>query len=168
MKVILVVISIVLSSVAVNGQAFLNTPIQGIQGQDWVMVNYVDWSIDSVHDANCGTKSYDGHQGTDFVIKSFTQMDSGVNILAAADGEVIFIQDGLFDRETDGDVTKLLGNYIGIKHANNYFTYYGHLKKNSLLVSVGENVIAGQVIAKVGSSGNSTDPHLHFEVWYIV
>ena len=59
-----------------------------------------------------------------------------------------------------------LGNYIGITHDGEFQTYYGHLKKNSLLVSEGDTVSQGQVIAQVASSGNSTDPHLHFELWY--
>lgn len=130
-------------------------------------MNYVDWKLDGFLDHNCGSKCYDGHQGTNFTLKSFQQMDSGVDVLAAAsDGVVTFIQDGLFDKETDGDITKRLGNYIAIKHANLYYTYYGHLKKNSLKVASGDTVKSGDIIAQVRSSGNSTDPHLHFELWY--
>ena len=148
------------------GQSFLETPIEGVYGDDFIIVNYVDWDTAGIKDANCGTKTYDGHQGTDFTIRSFRQMDSGVNVLAAADGVITYIKDGEFDRETEGDVSKKLGNYIAIKHPNDYYTYYGHLKKNSLLVDVGDSVKSGQIIGEVGSSGNSTDPHLHFEVWY--
>lgn len=147
-------------------QPFLTTPVEGTQGSDWTIVNYVDWSIDGILDHQCGTKTYDGHQGTDYTLYSFEQMDTGVNVLAAADGVVTFVQDGLFDKETDGDVTKKLGNYIAIKHDNLYYTYYAHLKKNSLLVTVGDTVKQGEVIAEIGSSGNSKDPHLHFELWY--
>lgn len=147
-------------------QSFLQTPIEGQQGEDWIIVNYVDWSFDGYLDHNCGTKAYDGHQGTDYVLRSFNQMDESVNVLAGADGKVVYIKDGEFDKETEGDITKEFGNYIAIKHSNLYFTYYAHLKKNSLLVEVGDSVKAGDVIAQVGSSGNSTDPHLHFEVWY--
>ncbi len=149
-----------------QAQSFLTTPIDGLQGKDYTIVNYVDWDFAGILDARCGTKTYDGHEGTDFSLLSFVQMDSGVNVLAAADGVVTFIKDGEFDRETEGDITKKLGNYIAIKHANKYYSYYGHLKKNSLLVNVGDTVVSGQRIAQVGSSGNSTDPHLHFEVWY--
>ncbi len=56
------------------------------------------------------------------------------------------------------------GNYIRIKGNNGLYFYYGHLKKDSLLVSVGDTVVAGQPIAKMGSSGFSTGKHLHFEV----
>lgn len=54
------------------------------------------------------------------------------------------------------------GNYIKIKHSDNYYTAYGHL--NSILVSKGDKVAIGQQIAKSGSTGNSTGPHLHFEI----
>ncbi len=54
------------------------------------------------------------------------------------------------------------GRYIIIDHGGNNFTLYGHC--NSLAVNVGDYVIQGQTIAYVGSTGNSTGPHLHFEI----
>ncbi len=142
-------------------------PIEGIYGQDFIIVNYVDWDVgDSIIDCNCGTKTYDGHQGTDFVISGFPQMDEGVNIESVDSGVVVFIHDGEFDRHTDGNPELGLGNYVAIKHSNRYFAYYGHMKKYSIVVGVGDSVVPGQVIGQVGSSGNSTDPHLHFELWY--
>ena len=59
---------------------------------------------------------------------------------------------------------KTYGNYIRIENSNGTKSYYGHLLKNSLLVSVGSKVTKGQAIAKMGSSGYSTGKHLHFEV----
>lgn len=56
------------------------------------------------------------------------------------------------------------GNYIRIKGNNGLYFYYGHLKKDSLLVKVGDKVTIGQPIATMGSSGYSTGKHLHFEV----
>ena len=93
-------------------------------------------------------------------------MDSGVYVLAAANGRVTFTVDTIFDREKTSIISKGLGNYICIKHPNKYYTYYAHLKKYSLLVQEGDSVFAGQRIAQVASSGNSTDPHLHFELWF--
>lgn len=151
---------------SLQAQAFLEVPVEGVAGKDYTIVNYLDWSDTDIQDPFCGSKTYDGHQGTDFSIRSFRQMDSSVNILAAAEGKVVFVQDGLFDRETVSDVSKGFGNYIAIKHPNKYFTYYAHLKKGSLKVKVGDEVKAGDVIAEMGSSGNSTDPHLHFEVYF--
>ena len=54
------------------------------------------------------------------------------------------------------------GNLVVIKHTNGFVTYYGHNSYN--LVSVGDKVQQGQVIAMSGSTGNSTGPHLHFEI----
>lgn len=59
-------------------------------------------------------------------------------------------------------------NVVVIKHSGIdgvFATRYDHLKTNSILVSPGDLVIAGQKIAEVGSAGSSTGPHLHFEVW---
>jgi len=148
------------------GQAFLQSPIQGTYKKDFIIVNYVDWAEVGIKDAYCGNKTYDGHQGTDFTIRSFKQMDSVIAVLASESGKVFMVVDGLFDKEFESDTTKGFGNYVGIKHSNGYFTYYAHLKKGSITVTKGQNVTAGQSIGKIGSSGNSSDPHLHFEVWY--
>lgn len=148
-------------------QPFLQLPIEGNYGTDFIIVNYVDWDeSDEIVDHQCGNKTYNGHQGTDFVIRSFYTMDSGIHVLAAADGIVTYVEEGLFDREKTSDVSKGFGNYIAIRHFNDYYTYYAHLAKNSVVVEVGDTVKAGDYMALVGSSGNSTDPHLHFELWY--
>ena len=76
---------------------------------------------------------------------------SGSDIVAAADGTV-----------TISTYSYSAGNYIMINHGGGVSTVYMHCSK--LLVSVGETVKKGQVIAKVGSTGYSTGPHLHFGV----
>jgi lipoprotein NlpD len=77
---------------------------------------------------------------------------SGTPILAAASGTVI----------KAGWDNWGLGNAITIKHLDGSVTVYGHNRR--LLVSKGQEVIQGQIIAEMGSTGNSTAPHLHFEV----
>jgi len=153
-------------SLTLNAQVFLQIPIEGTQGEDWIIVNYVDWDTIGIKDFNCSTKTYDGHQGTDFVIRSFQDMDDSVAVHAATAGIVTFTVDTIFDRETISDIDKGLGNYIALSHANDFYTYYGHLMQNSVQFEVGDSVEAGALIGFVGSSGNSTDPHLHFELWY--
>lgn len=56
------------------------------------------------------------------------------------------------------------GNYVILDHGDGFISLYGHC--SSLLVSKGQYVSKGQNIAKVGSTGNSTGPHLHFEIRY--
>ena len=76
---------------------------------------------------------------------------SGKDILAAASGTVIMSQ-----------VYGGYGNCVMIDHGGGIVTLYGHA--SALCVNKGETVTRGQVIAKVGSTGRSTGPHLHFEV----
>lgn len=86
------------------------------------------------------------HTGTDVAAPT------GTAIYAAAAGTVIF----------SGNQGNGYGNYIIIDHGNGVSTLYGHC--SSLGVSTGARVSQGQYIAAVGSTGNSTGPHLHFEV----
>ena len=76
----------------------------------------------------------------------------GTNIKAVADGTIEYAS-----YNSGG-----YGNLVIIDHGNGIKTYYGHCSK--LCVSVGQKVNAGEVIAKVGSTGNSTGNHCHFEI----
>lgn len=57
------------------------------------------------------------------------------------------------------------GNYIVIDHNNGYYTLYAHMNKFMPNLNVGDTVARGQQIGYVGSTGQSTGPHIHFEVW---
>ena len=61
-------------------------------------------------------------------------------------------------------MTAVTGNYVMIDHGKNEYSLYAHLQPGSVRVRVGDQVKAGDVIGKLGSSGNSTEPHLHFHV----
>ncbi|MCX7523052.1 M23 family metallopeptidase [Microbacterium sp. STN6] len=56
------------------------------------------------------------------------------------------------------------GNLILINHGGGIVTAYGHMERNQIFVGIGQRVVAGEAIARVGSQGHSTGPHLHFEV----
>ena len=75
----------------------------------------------------------------------------GTPILAASDGVVI-----------DAGPTAGYGIWVKLRHSDGTVTLYGHL--SAVLVNIGERVYAGDQIAKMGNTGNSTGPHLHFEV----
>ena len=145
-------------------------PIEGQLGVDYFLVNHVDQDPvqGAIRDYACGKQTYDGHQGTDFVLASFRQMDSGVHVLAASKGRVIAVVDTFPDRNKVSVVARGFGNYIALEHPGNWISYYAHNRATSALVRVGDTVEAGQRIALVGSSGNSEDPHVHFEVWRVV
>jgi hypothetical protein len=63
-----------------------------------------------------------------------------------------------------GPANSLAGNYITIDHGNGEFGMYCHLKEGSLRVRTGQRVAKGEVIAQVGNTGNSSEPHLHFQL----
>ncbi|MCH2191490.1 MAG: M23 family metallopeptidase [Gammaproteobacteria bacterium] len=87
----------------------------------------------------------DFHRGVDIPGKL------GADVLAVADGVV-----------TQSRNNASYGWLVEIDHGNGYTTLYSHNKKNT--VKVGETVVKGQTIAKIGSTGLSTGPHVHFEV----
>lgn len=58
----------------------------------------------------------------------------------------------------------IAGNYIIIEHCSEQFSFYAHLSENSICVKEGDKVKQGDVIAKVGNTGHSTEPHLHFQL----
>lgn len=117
---------------------------------------------------------YNGHRGTDFLlIGGFHTMDRGsAEVVAAASGVVEKVIDGNYDRcradFRNMNVTcnghRKAANYVVIRHKDGTKTRYLHLKKKSIRVREGQRVACGQVLGLVGSSGNSSMPHLHFEV----
>jgi murein DD-endopeptidase MepM/ murein hydrolase activator NlpD len=112
----------------------------------------------------------------------------GADVLAAADGRVTSVandqqedpsamqrsnetQEAYFARlqKEQGErlakgLTAITGNYVMIDHGKNEYSLYAHLQPGSVGIRVGDQVKAGDVIGKLGSSGNSTEPHLHFHV----
>lgn len=85
------------------------------------------------------------HDGVDLAA------EFGAPIFACADGTVTFCS-----------TSPGYGNLVILSHENGFESYYAHC--SALFVTVGETVLAGKEIAAVGSTGNSTGPHLHFEI----
>ncbi len=111
-------------------------------------------------DFMCGPRTYDGHDATDKALRGFGEQLIGVPVFAALDGEVIAAHDGEYDMQTSWQGQP--ANFVIIDHGAGRVCYYWHLKKDSVSVVPGQHVVAGQQIGLVGSSGNSTGPHLHF------
>ena len=112
----------------------------------------------------------------------------GSRVFAAADGKVTSAVDG--EAESDDDLrhpgeaadaymtrvkqaqmgrigkgtNAVIGNHVVIEHGPGEYSVYAHLKPGSLKVKVGDKVRIGDNIAQVGTTGNSTEPHLHFHV----
>ena len=107
------------------------------------------WPIDknayNYVSSNYGPRSGRLHKGIDIIA------DYGTKILAAEDGIV-----------TRASWFESYGNCVDIRHSDGTVTRYAHC--SSIVVSVGDEVVQGQTIAKVGSTGRSTANHLHFEV----
>ncbi len=102
------------------------------------------------------------------------------DLFAVADGEVVECFDGVPENpsaiklisndekreiiEKSGFVPVISGNYAIIKHATNEYSFYAHIRNGTLKITKGDMVKQGQVIGKLGNSGNSTGPHLHFHL----
>ena len=112
----------------------------------------------------------------------------GRDVLAVADGTVVEVAAGGteandrlrrpgegaedFQKRTVAAQNELLtksykaviGNYVVVKHAGGEYSHYAHLKQGSVRVRAGDTVTRGQVIGQLGQTGNSTEPHLHFQL----
>lgn len=145
-------------------------PIACKLGQNCAIQNYVDLDPSpAASDYRCGSRTYDKHSGVDFRLQSMAQQRRGVAVLAAADGTVLRGRDGVADisvKEAGKDAVANMecGNGLVIRHAGGLETQYCHMAKGSIAVKPGQQVKAGTPIGKVGLSGNSEYPHLHFTV----
>ena len=96
-----------------------------------------------------GNDFWSGHLGIDIA------GPTGAPVYAADSGVVVYA----------GVIGGGYGNMIMIDHGNGFHTLYAHL--NAIYVACGQSVVKGQGIGQVGSTGNSTGPHLHFEIRYL-
>jgi hypothetical protein len=98
----------------------------------------------------------------------------GKTVLAVANGRVVTARDGLpdnipghgesFHPAVPITLETVAGNTITLDLGGGQFAYYMHLQPGSLRVKVGDRVRRGQVVARIGASGDAREPHLHFEV----
>jgi murein DD-endopeptidase MepM/ murein hydrolase activator NlpD len=123
--------------------------------------NAIDWKRSENGAASKGT----GDDNSDYI-------SYGQPVLAVAGGRIVAIQDGIEDNHP-GHVgaesfhltrDNIGGNFVVLELGDGRYAQYMHLKPGSLRVKVNDFVRRGQLIAQVGSSGSSFEPHLHFQV----
>jgi murein DD-endopeptidase MepM/ murein hydrolase activator NlpD len=167
---------------AYNGERNVPNPLfiwpirkaNGVEYNDvWGISGYVDHDVNSgvLLDYNCVTTTYDtptyNHQGLDVFTWPFglKMMDNDqVEIIAASDGQIIDKGDGEYDRSCDFNTN--VWNAVYVQHNDGSVAWYGHMKNGSVTSkNIGDMVTQGELLGVVGSSGNSTGPHLHFEIW---
>jgi hypothetical protein len=134
--------------------------------------NFVDQDASEAGllDFDCGDRTYDGHRGLDVYIAPFSwykmERDEGI-VVAAAGGTIV---DKVGDQperscvigdSSDGN------NLVVIQQDNGALALYAHMRTGSLTAKpVGATVTVGEYLGVIGSSGNSSGPHLHFEVGF--
>ena len=132
-------------------------------GYDFVVVN--EQALMHPAAPSAGDDWYPGKSDTNEVYYGF-----GAPIYAAGSGRVAAMHDGepdnrsfdhaeLATRETAG-----FGNYVIVDHLNGEYSLLAHLKQGSVRVKIGQQVKRGEIIAHMGSSGDSLFPHLHYEL----
>lgn len=128
------------------------------------IINHVLKNQNEKITSNYGNRSFymqdrlvsDFHKGIDLIDKN----EKNDHIIAFEDGVVIETRDSV-----EGyDATKSAGNYVYIKHDNNYTTRYLHMKLGSVRVKKGDKVKKGSIIGYTGATGYVTGTHVHFEI----
>lgn len=166
----LLALALPFASTALAEELVLSTPVDCDLGDTCFIQQYMDRDPgEGFSDFQCSTLSYDGHKGTDFALPTFSDMQRGVNVLAAADGRVRGFRDGMPDtgwnEETAAEIEgKECGNGVVLVHPGGWETQYCHLMKGSVTIRNDQTVKRGDVLGKIGQSGRAEFPHLHLSV----
>jgi len=148
----------------------LSLPIACVVGRTCEVQNYVDRDPGpAARDYRCAGRTYDGHTGVDLRIPDMAAQRRGVDVLAAAPGRVVRLRDGEPDISIRAPgapsvVGKACGNAVVVDHGGGWETQYCHLARGSVRVAVGQAVTVGQPLGRIGLSGATEFPHLHFQV----
>lgn len=160
-------------TLGITNHVLFDWPLKQVVGYNdpsyWGISNYIDEDTTSgILDYNCGNRTYDGHLGTDISLFPFPWHKMAVQqveIIAAAPGTIIYKADNNYDSSC-AFCTNCNWNAVYIQNTDGSVSFYGHMKSGTLTTkAVGSTVAVGEYLGYVGSAGNSTGPHLHFEVW---
>lgn len=171
MGVLIAVLSTAATAASGDAPTF-GLPVACVIGEECVIQNYVDhdpgpgWT-----DYACGRLSYDREKGTDFRLRDYVAMKQGVAVVAAADGVVADVRDGMPDVSIrvggrEAVQGREAGNRVALFHGDGWLTQYSHLKQGSVAVRKGDRVQAGQRLGDIGLSGSTEFPHLEFLATY--
>jgi hypothetical protein len=149
---------------------------RGVVGQDWITNGGhgggigTDFAVDLRGlDQNYAEKTNDADENA-------SAAGWGREILAPAAGTVTYARNNVPDNPRQGDfdinalaaledpVGAFMGNCVIIAHGNSEYSVLAHMQQGSVTAKVGERVAAGQVIGKLGNSGSSFGPHLHYQL----
>lgn len=153
----------------------LGMPIACTLGKDCWVAGYMDTDArqGQARDYSCGANTFDGNKGTNFAVRDLIAVQKGIPVLAAANGRVIKVRDGMDDALlTRAEIDKMneekrgCGNGLFVDHGNGWGTIYCHLRKGSITLKKGQKVTAGEKLGLVGASGAIAFPHLHFGVFF--
>lgn len=167
-RAVQLLILLVLAAVPVSAEPLFGLPLMCPEGSICPIQQFVDLDESSgARDPWCGTKTYDGHKGTDFRTLSMRDVARGVEVIAMADGVVKASRDGMADQlVTTEDHRKAVssrecGNGLILDHGGGFETQYCHMRRGSLRPAPGETVRKGGVLGFVGASGLAQFPHVH-------
>ena len=134
------------SVIAVNGRAYIAQRF----AIDWMMIGS---NADTHHDSRARNENFWGF---------------GQPVMAVADGEVTEVVDGISDNLPDHapltTMQNIAGNHVIMRIAPGTYVLFAHLKQGSIRVRSQQQVKTGEVVGELGSSGNTTGPHMHMEV----
>jgi hypothetical protein len=151
--------------VAANGPS--NTSVHRralipVDGHAYISQRYaIDW-VEAYPDG----KTFQGDEKDNKSYKIY-----GAEIHSVADGVVTEIKDGMPQNVPNADthavpitLETIGGNHVIVDIGGGRFAFYAHMQPGSLRVKVGDHVNIGQVLGLVGNTGNSSEPHLHFDI----
>lgn len=140
-------------------------PVGDLDRFDMATQSYADVDPRTTHTVDFSGNPIAVSQQAGWIIRAanFTTQDQGIPILASASGTVVEVVDGNFDR----NFQQLFGmqpNYVLLDHGNGWQSLYRNLARDSVTVSPGQTVAAGEVLGNMGASGQATGTQLQFQI----